>query len=295
MSGSQVQPGILACFEGGDAAGKSSLAAGVFEAMCRRGEDPVLIDKKSAEGFDGLHLGDRMKSLRSVLWDYPQEAPLWEWGDPHWFHLLVSWFSVLDRCRIQPLLQAGKLVIVDNWYYKFAARFLLKKEFSSHFVLSSFQHLTEPDVVFFVDVNPRVAVTRRAKFSATESGRMDGATTGDAEDFVNYQARVLDRLRAFAGASWVRFDATDRPLDDLVGDASEVLATAWRERLRGVARADRPAPPRLADRLRDSSDAKAKVRRLARPARSQLGLFETPDREAEQPLLQQDEDGTTSR
>jgi thymidylate kinase len=217
---------MLVCFEGGDAAGKSTLAASVCEELRRRGKDPVLLDKKSADGFESPYLGQRMEDLRRVLWDYPDDAPLWEWGDAHWFHLIVSWFSVLDRCRVQPLLREGRCVVVDNWYYKFAARFLLKPDFERHLVLSSFRHLTEPDVVVFVDVDPRVAVTRRTAFSATESGRMDGYRKGGKDDFVEYQERVLESLRGFFGPGWVRLAATGRPLDALAEEASEILMAA---------------------------------------------------------------------
>jgi hypothetical protein len=199
----------------------------VIEELRRRGYDPVLVDKKGIEGFDPV-LTDRLRHLRAVLWDYPQDAPLWEWGDPHWFHLIVSWFSVVDRCKIQPLLREGRLVVADSWYYKLAARFLLKPEFDQGFIFQSFAHLTKPDLVLLVDVDPQVAVTRRETFSATESGRMDGSTKGDAEDFVRYQDRVLEQLRRLCGDSWVRIDATHRSLDELAVQAADAIAAQIR-------------------------------------------------------------------
>lgn len=216
--------GVLVCFEGGDAAGKTTLAFSVAEELQRRGMDFVMIDKKSVEGFQEPYLVDRLKDLRRVLWDYPPEAPLWEWGDHHWFHLIVSWFSILDHCRVQPLLNEGKLVIVDNWYYKFAARFLLKSDFDRHSVLSSFEHLSVPNLVIFVDVDPRIAVTRRAEFSATESGKLDGHTGGGVEDFICYQEKVIQQMRCLTDDSWVRIDAARLPMIDLVSEASELIA-----------------------------------------------------------------------
>jgi thymidylate kinase len=227
MSSEKLLPGVFVCFEGGDAAGKTTLASSVIEELRRRGHDPVLVDKKGTEGFDPV-LTDRLRHLRVVLWDYPQDAPLWEWGDPHWFHLIVSWFSIVDRCRIQPLLREGRLVVADSWYYKLAARFLLKPEFDQGFIFQSFAHLTKPDLVLLVDVDPQVAVTRRETFSATESGRMDGSTKGDAEDFVRYQERVLEQLRRLCGDSWVRIDATHRSLDELAVQAADAIAAQAR-------------------------------------------------------------------
>jgi dTMP kinase len=214
--------GALVCFEGGDGAGKTTLSLSVVEELSQRGFDLVMVDKKSTE-FETVYLSERMRDLRRVLWDYPPDAPLWEWGDHHWFHLIVSWFSVLDRCKVLPLLEEGKVVVVDNWYYKFAARFLLKPEFDRQFVLASFEHLTVPDLVIFVDVDPRVALMRKEKFSATESGRMDGHSKGDADDFVSYQGKVLEQLRRFSDSSWTRFDASQMALEQLVGAVSEVI------------------------------------------------------------------------
>jgi dTMP kinase len=216
--------GMFVCFEGGDAAGKTTLASSVIDELHRRGLSPVLVDKKSIEGFEDPYLTDRMRDLRRVLWDYPQDAPIWEWGDHHWFHLIVSWFSVLDRCKIQPLLRQGRCVIVDSWYYKLAARFLLKPHFERSFILSSFAHLTPPDLVILVDVAPQVAATRRETFSATESGRMDGHVNGDAEDFVNYQERVLAELRLLGDDKWVAINATHSSLEELVSQASDAVS-----------------------------------------------------------------------
>lgn len=128
---------------------------------------------------------------------------------------------------MRPLLRDGAFVIVDNWYYKFAARFRLKPEFSSGYVAASFAHLSEPDLVVFVDVDPTVAVTRRREFSATESGRMDGRAKGDSADFVDYQGRVLDELRALQAENWTRFEATNSPFEALV-EAAASAATALR-------------------------------------------------------------------
>lgn len=226
MSRDSDHNGMLVCFEGGDAAGKSTLAASVTDQLRRQGLNPVMVDKKSAEDFRSPYLNERMATLRKALWDYPQDAPLWEWGDHHWFHLIVSWFSVLDQCKVQPLLNEGRIVIVDNWYYKFASRFLLKPDFDRAFIFGSFAHLTSPDIVIFIDVNPRVAVTRRERFSPTEAGKMDGYANGGAEDFVSYQDRVLEQMRTMCNSAWVRLDGTYSSQDSLVASASSVVNSA---------------------------------------------------------------------
>lgn len=228
MNQEHLRPGRFVCFEGGDAAGKTTLASSVVAELERRGLHPVLVDKKSTEGFATKELTDRMKDLRRVLWDYPQDAPIWEWGDPHWFHLIVSWFSVLDQCKIQPLLREGRFVLVDSWYHKLAARFLLKPHFDRSFILQSFAHMTKPDLVVLVDVAPQVAVTRRTSFSATESGRMDGHAEGSADDFVRYQEKVLAELRSLGDDTWVRIDATHASLEEMVTRAADAVTAVIR-------------------------------------------------------------------
>jgi dTMP kinase len=230
MNQENLRAGMFVCFEGGDAAGKTTLTSSVVDELHRRGLSPVLVDKKSTEGFEEKYLTGRMRDLRRVLWDYPQDAPIWEWGDHHWFHLIVSWFSLLDRCKIQPLLREGRCVIADSWYYKLAARFLLKPHFVRSFILASFAHLTKPDLVLLVDVAPQVTVTRRKTFSATESGRMDGFANGNAEDFVQYQESVLAELRLLRDDSWVGIDATHASLEEMVARASDAVAAAWLRR-----------------------------------------------------------------
>lgn len=228
MNQEHLRPGRFVCFEGGDAAGKTTLASSVVAELERRGLHPVLVDKKSTEGFATKELTDRMKDLRRVLWDYPQDAPIWEWGDPHWFHLIVSWFSVLDQCKIQPLLREGRFVLVDSWHHKLAARFLLKPHFDRSFILQSFAHMTKPDLVVLVDVAPQVAVTRRTSFSATESGRMDGHAEGSADDFVRYQEKVLAELRSLGDDTWVRIDATHASLEEMVTRAADAVTAVIR-------------------------------------------------------------------
>lgn len=226
MSQENLRAGLFVCFEGGDAAGKTTLASSVLDELERRGLSPVLVDKKSTEGFEPKYLTDRMTDLRRVLWDYPQEAPIWEWGDHHWFHLIVSWFSLLDQCKIQPLLREGRCIVADSWYYKLAARFLLKPHFERSFIFQSFAHLTKPDLVVLVDVDPQIAVTRRTTFSATESGRLDGHANGGADDFVRYQERVLEELRGLGDDTWVGIDATHASLEEMVARAADAVTAA---------------------------------------------------------------------
>lgn len=199
--------GRFICFEGGDGAGKTTLGRHVTEALLARGAPVVFVEKRE-EGFGGAFLEERLMSLRALLWDYSAEAPIHEWGDHHWFHLLVSWFSLWDTMRIRPLVDAGHWVVVDGWIYKYVARFQLKPRFPPEHLRRCCEHLSVPETIL-LDVESAVAAGRREAFKATESGALDGHGDSSRAGFVAYQARVREGLRGMAAASgWSVLDGT---------------------------------------------------------------------------------------
>lgn len=188
--------GRFLCLEGGDAVGKTTMASLVGAQLELAGK-PVTVVKKRDLSFAEGFIFDRLTDLQRVLWDYPEDANIAEWGDQHWFHLLASWFSIWDRQRIQPLLAQGRWVIVDGWYYKYLARFMLKDAFQSQYLKDSFAHLTMPDCTAWLQMAPELAAVRRQTHKATESGALDG-TAGGAAGFVSYQSSVQSQLQLLA-------------------------------------------------------------------------------------------------
>jgi thymidylate kinase len=138
-----------------DSAGQTTAAPRLAAALRARGIPATFLSQR--EGCaDLLDPGERLLKLRDVLWEYPEEEPIRRWGDQHWFHLMASWFSLVDQAGVRSLLARGRSVIADGWFYQYAARFSLKPSFPPELIESCFGHLAVPDRVFLLDPEPRL-------------------------------------------------------------------------------------------------------------------------------------------
>jgi dTMP kinase len=207
VNGAQTATGRFIAFEGCDGSGKTTLARLTYEALCRRGVPAIFIGKRDSL-VANEPLQARIDRLRQILWDYPRDEPVGEWGDDHWFHLLLAWFSLIDRTRIQPLVAAGHWVLVDGWIEKYVARFALKEDFDGARLRIAFAHLSVPEVVY-LDVPPEITFSRIAVVKATESGALDGHAGDARTGFIDYQTKVGASLAARASErGWFRLDAS---------------------------------------------------------------------------------------
>src|SRR5699024_6398612 len=121
-----------------------------------------------------------------------------------------SWFSVLENCKIKPLIDSGYTVIMDNWHYKLQARFNLKENFDHEVTKKRFESLPKTDVNNPLDKEPKGAVDRRENHSITEYGNMDGFKGKTPANFVAYQSMVsksLDNLSKEEG--WIRINVAN--------------------------------------------------------------------------------------
>jgi dTMP kinase len=216
------------CFEGLDGAGKTSVSESVCEELRKAGLPVTFVDKKSVE-FNHPYLGAHMAALKGILWDYVPDSPIHLLGDHHWLYLVASWFSVLDHCKISPCLAQGQLVIVDNWYYKFLARFRLKTTVQFAHVRACFSAIHKPDLVILLDADPAVAATRKRTFSASEAGNADGLSGLTTANFVQYQNRVrasLDEL--LSSENVVRVNTSELSASDVAATVAEQLVRRLR-------------------------------------------------------------------
>jgi dTMP kinase len=202
---------MLVTFEGMDGSGKTTLARVVVDRIARDGGPVEHVEKKDVS-LGSAFVQQHMSALKSVLWEHAPDEPLQELGDRHWLHLQASWFAVLDHCRIRPANDRGALVVLDNWYYKIMARFLLKRHFDPQEVEQSFAYLTEPDIVFLLDVPAGTALRRKAHLSSAECGLLDGFSGRGGESFMSYQELVRQQMLIMgAERRWIRLDANQSP------------------------------------------------------------------------------------
>lgn len=217
-----VERGTLVCFEGLDGAGKTTIARSVVSALTAGGRAAALVERKDPE-CGAPELTGRMELLKALIWEYG-DAPIGELGDHHALYNMASWFSALDLRRVRPLLAAGVTVVVDNWYYKFLARFTLKKSMDEAHLRACFAHLTRPDLVVYLDVNPGVAVGRKDELGKGETGFFDGYGPPSRVTFVRYQEQVREVMRRLAREEgWCPIQVDDKTPGEITSRVAELV------------------------------------------------------------------------
>jgi len=201
--------GKLICFEGIDGAGKTTISHVVADLLSAN-RATTHIAKKTVPAA-GNYAAEHLRALQRIIWEYPPDSPLLDLGDHHWLHLMASWFAALDFCAVRPALTQSDFVVVDNWFYKFAARFMLKPAFERVDVFAAFARLSQPDLVVFLDIEPALAATRRGWISRSEAGRLESDREANREQFARYQERVRSELCLFAerDPAWTRIPISE--------------------------------------------------------------------------------------
>jgi dTMP kinase len=139
--------GVFIVLEGIDGSGKSSLGMGLQSQFQARGVDSVLFQEPTK--FEtGIYL---RKFLKGEIPLSPEEE----------LEAFLADRRESVRRNILPSLKAGKVVILDRYFYSTAAyqanesrspEFLLQKNFDEKF--------PHPDLLFFLEVKPELALER---------------------------------------------------------------------------------------------------------------------------------------
>jgi dTMP kinase len=210
-----VTRGALVCFEGLDGAGKTTIARSLAAALAEDGIAAKLIERKDPDC--GSHdLTQRMGLLKKLIWEYG-DMPIAELGDYHALYNMASWFSAIDLRKIRPLIASGVTVVVDNWYFKFMARFMLKTMMDKDHLRACFKHLSRPDLVVYLDVEPEIAVERKQEFGKGETGFFDGMGEPSRENFVRYQGRVRRIMNTLSQEEgWFSIEVNSKPPNQIV-------------------------------------------------------------------------------
>nr|WP_267974081.1 MULTISPECIES: hypothetical protein [Rhizobium/Agrobacterium group] len=108
-------------------------------------------------------------------------------------HIISSWFSALDNCVVQPEIAEGRTVIANNWMQKYVSRFAVKDGFPIKLFKNIMEEITQPDLIVFLDVDPKLAAERKAEFNTSETGRMDGEVESSKANFIKFQSAVREK------------------------------------------------------------------------------------------------------
>ena len=94
----------------------------------------------------------------------------------------------------QALNSEAALVFLNAYYFKyFASERTLGA--SSNFIKNLISNFPKPDLVIQITCNPEIVVQRKKRFSRYECGC---AATGNATDFVEFQAKTAENWSEFA-------------------------------------------------------------------------------------------------
>ncbi|MCF1485580.1 MULTISPECIES: hypothetical protein [Rhizobium/Agrobacterium group] len=179
--------------EGLDGSGKSTLFKRLQTyALANEFNQYKFLDKKSPM-FRDKYVARHMSHIQRILWNYAPDDPMWLLGDVHWMHIISSWFSALDNCVVQPEIAEGRTVIANNWMQKYVSRFAVKDGFPIKLFKNIMEEITQPDLIVFLDVDPKLAAERKAEFNTSETGRMDGEVESSKANFIKFQSAVREK------------------------------------------------------------------------------------------------------
>ncbi len=137
--------GILIALEGIDGAGKTTQAALLGEALEAAGH-PVVLSKEPTDGVWGRKIRESAQTGR-----LPLDEELQAFIEDRKEHVAQT---------IAPALQAGKIVILDRYFYSTIAYQGARGKDVGELVESMQRLAPEPDVVFLLDIEPAAGLTR---------------------------------------------------------------------------------------------------------------------------------------
>ncbi|WP_197256357.1 dTMP kinase [Paenibacillus dendritiformis] len=199
--------GLFIPIEGIDASGKSTAIGTVVDRLHAEGIDAIKLSKRDFHTGSN-YINNFMKQFKKIFWDYDNRDPLTEIPDEAWLFMHSLWHTLQNKHIIRPLKKQGKVILMDGWYYKIYARFLLKEQFNKMLLNHIFRELEQGDVIFWLDTSPETCWSRRNSFKKPELGEFD-AYTGSAYDrFISFQGKVSQQYKQLAcGENWIHVES----------------------------------------------------------------------------------------
>ena len=134
----------------------------------------------------------------------------------YWITLHAAWYILLTNFVIEPLLNEGKNVIVDGWYYKLKARLFLQGE-DMQYVNNIFKPILKPDFVILLNVELEKIWERKKEYRAYEFGKFkDSNTEEKKESFIKYQSDTFMNLKKMANedSKWTIVDLKNYNIEE---------------------------------------------------------------------------------
>ncbi|HEY7483637.1 MAG TPA: hypothetical protein VH912_04175 [Streptosporangiaceae bacterium] len=216
---------LFVAIEGIDGAGKSTAVEYLGRELERLGLD-VLAVQKQRPPARSPYVADHLRRLREAIWTRSADRPVHLLGELHWIHLHTAYLAALAAHLIdQDDTGAPRVVLVDGWTGKLAARVATNGIRGIPEILRFFDDLRAPDAVVLLDVPPALAAARRkGRHTRTE---VRSLTATEDSTFESYQESVRAHLLQLAAAGnwWVHSDQGRSPRQ-LAADLAGLLEPA---------------------------------------------------------------------
>lgn len=211
---------MIIAFEGIDGAGKTTTAPLVVAALNKRGLSAVSMDKRSMT-VKSAFARQQLDALAARLWGVTHDSRLNAVGELHWVYLNAAFFAGTHHA-LSVELDHDAIVVIDNWINKFVARIASNGEFKLDELMKLIEPLPQPDMVFMLDVRPRLAAARKLSASDAESGAL--RSCADA-DFETYQTIVRAHLLTMAEhLGWTVITPRERTAEQVALEVADLVA-----------------------------------------------------------------------
>lgn len=192
--------GRFTALEGIDGCGKTTVARTVadqdYESLDLtngRIDEIVFVSRRSIGRTDEFST-NLMRQNANMLWHSGDSTTL---SPSFWVTLQASWFTALTDTVIRPLVEGGRSVVVDGWYYKFWSK-LLNQGYSIATLTTIFEGSMRPDHVVLLDPDVGATYDRGRDFRPSELGMHAGFTELSRSTYIQYQSQGLRHLKDFA-------------------------------------------------------------------------------------------------
>lgn len=193
-----VQEGILIVLEGIDGAGKSTQAEILMNRLQERGYD-VAYFREPSEGKWGQEIKKKAAHPDSLS---PEEE----------LDLFLKDRKENVEKNLRPALEKKKIVILDRYYFSTIAYQGAKGIDQERIRRVNEEFVVEPDLVFFLDVDPREGLDR------IKNRKKKDRLFEQAE----YLVKVREIFRSFRGERFIHIDAS-KPKKEISAEIEKIV------------------------------------------------------------------------